>query len=136
MTWTDALKACQAKRPSSNLASIQDKSTNDFLTKMTGGKEHTWIGGGGYQGIYDKWFWSDGSKWTGYTNWAPGEPSNGNGGDHIGLNRYGAGMWNDFPIKNKLGFLCQYDPNLGLGIGMWCVLGIYRSILLYSRNPR
>ena len=118
MTWTNALKACQATRPSSNLASIQDKSTNDFLTRMTGGKEHTWIGG--YQGVNDKWFWSDGSKWTGYTNWGPGEPNNdGSGEDHIGLNRYGAGTWNDFPILNKLGFLCQYDPNLGIGTGMW-----------------
>ena len=113
MTWTDALNECQATRPRSNLASIQDKSTNDFLTRMTGGKEHTWIGG--YQGVNDKWFWSDGSKWTGYTNWGPGEPNNdGSGEDHIGLNRHGAGTWNDFPNNNKLGFLCQYDPILDI----------------------
>ena len=109
-TWSEANDACMESNPQTGfLASVHDNATNDFLTSLTGGSEWTWVGG--YQ-EGDQWYWSDGSEWTGYNNWGPGQPDKlwGND-DHLGLNYPGTGHWNDFAGDYPQGSICQYDPS-------------------------
>ena len=106
--WTEALESCRSSSPSSTLASVHDDTTNDFLTSLSGGNEYTWLGG--YQDDEENWHWADGSTWTGFNNWASGEPSNYLGSeDHLGFNAQLPGFWNDWPIASHLGSICQYD---------------------------
>ena len=110
--WAKALEACKqsSKYPSSTLASVHDNTTNDFLTALTGGSKWTWLGG--YQDDKENWYWADGSKWTGYDNWGPGQPDNAGGSEHhLGLNHPGTGHWNDFDtLLHPQGSICQYNP--------------------------
>ena len=109
-TWTEALESCVVSNPSSTLASVLDNATNSFLTNLTGGSEWTWIGG--YQDDADEWNWADGSEWTGFNPWGPGQPDNLWGkDDHLGLNYPRAGEWNDFSGDYPQGSICQYDPS-------------------------
>ncbi len=112
-SWTEALESCKSSSPSSTLSSVHDTTTNDFLTALSGGSSWTWLGG--YQDDEEKWHWADGSKWTGYKNWGPGQPDNyGNREHYLGLNYPKRGQWNDFPdIKYPQGSICQYDPSQG-----------------------
>ena len=107
-TWSDALKSCESSSPTSTLASVHDKTTNDFLTTLSGGTSWTWIGG--YQDDNEAWHWADGSRWTGYNNWGQGQPDNARGEeDHLGLNFPGRGLWNDFSgVSHPQGYICQY----------------------------
>merc|ERR1711868_206666 len=78
-------------------------------TNLTGGSEWTWIGG--YQDDADEWNWTDGSEWTGFNPWGPGQPDNLWGkDDHLGINYPRAGEWNDFNGDYPQGSICQYDP--------------------------
>ena len=111
-TWSEANDSCMESNPlTGSLASIHDNATNDFLTSLTGGSEWTWVGG--YQeDDSEVWHWADGSEWTGFNNWGPGQPDNlwGND-DHLGLNYPGTGHWNDFGGDYPQGSICQYDPS-------------------------
>ena len=111
--WTEALESCRSSSPSSTLASVHDNTTNEFLTALSGGSVWTWLGG--YQDSKDNWHWADGSKWTGYNNWAQGEPNNAGGSeDHLSFNNLGPGLWNDFDTSLRpQGSICQYDPSQG-----------------------
>ena len=118
-TWKDARKQCQdeahqaaGKNIMSDLASIPDNATNIFLTMLT--RNVSWVGGYQDRSGHWKWLWSDGSYWTGYSNWKIGEPNNGSGGyeKHIGINFKGTGLWNDFAPSVKLGSICQYQFNM------------------------
>ena len=88
-----------------DLASIPDKTTNDFLTHLSG--VISWIGATD-AASEGNWQWSDGTPW-GYESWAAGEPNNGGGrGQNYGaINYIVAGMWDD-EDSNKP-FFCQYD---------------------------
>ena len=73
--WGDAVEFCESYSDtlplSSTLASVHDSTTNEFLTALSGG-QWTWLGG--YQnGRWGTWQWLDGSRWTGYNLWGPGE---------------------------------------------------------------
>ena len=67
-------------------------------------------------GIHDKtseghFTYMDGRQIS-YTNWAHGEPNNGNGGEDCveafgGYNHHKAGKWNDVPCSAKLAFVCE-----------------------------
>ena len=116
-TWPDAWASCQKLAPSGNLASIPDKTTNDFLTKLANDKFWT----GGFQASSGKFVWMNGDQWTGYTSWAPGEPTGGSN-QYIEVHtestgEWRPGMWNDAISSDKLGAMCQYDPGQGQGQG-------------------
>ena len=105
-TWTDARAYCRAfQKADSDLASIQDWRTNDFVTRLAPGTMF-WIGAHWVSG---SWQWTDGSQWH-YTNWAPGHPT-------IGTTAYVAigqnGVWRDYNNNGPMfqgvpGIMCQY----------------------------
>ena len=104
------MKTCESYNPSSTLASVPDKTTNDFLTTQFGGEE-TWLGG--YQEDSEVWRWTDKSQWTGYDNWATGQPDNFRGKEHyLGYWRVGPGIWNDHRNNIQYKFICQSDSSL------------------------
>ena len=113
-TWIQADTECkELQQSSSNLASIQDSQTDDFLTMtMTGRKRpETWVGGRLVNGA---WTWTDGSLWAVLDPhpWAPGQPDNEDGDeDSLGLNWGATNQWNDFRgAVTVLPRICQYDP--------------------------
>ena len=72
----ESISACKAEPFSnSNLASIHDIQTNDFLKELSGGNDNAWIGGWRLDNN-EAWMWSDGSTWTGFASWAPDQPDN------------------------------------------------------------
>ena len=103
MRWQDACKSI----PFKTLASVHDKTTNDFLFNLSGGSDNYWIGG--YRDDLGTWHWADGSRWTGYSNWAPGEPNNWAQNENY-LSVKG-GNWNDFYSAGTLGYICQQQRN-------------------------
>ena len=112
-SWTDAIRSCQdaTSDPSVSLASIPDKTPNDFLATVT--TERAWIGG--YR-IPDGWAWSDGIYWN-FTNWntETGEPNNYQNlnENYVMTNFIGnIGFWADYPDSMyPIGTICQYNPN-------------------------
>ena len=104
-TWTDARAYCRAfQKADSDLASIQDWRTNDFVTRLAPGTMF-WIGAR----WVGSWQWTDGRQWH-YTNWAPGHPTMiGTAFVAIGEN----GVWRDYgnngpPSQGVPGIMCQY----------------------------
>ena len=65
LTWDEARQSCEDK--ASELASIMEPKTNDFLMGLT--QNLAWIGGyvGKWEGE-DTWFWTDDSTLS-YENW-------------------------------------------------------------------
>ena len=108
--WKDAQAACQSFSPSSTLASVLDKTTNDFLADLSGGSERTWLGG--YQDKSMAWLWDDGSKWTGFTNWGQNQPDNPGKEPYLQFNWNAPGHWNDDREHSKYSFICQYNSPL------------------------
>ena len=105
---SEATKSCKAatNNPNANLASIPDRTTNDFLVSFVNWR--SWIAG------VKSWAWHDGSK-IGYTNWALKQPSGdgsyleiwGKNGTDAGSN---PGQWNDLSSGHKRTAICQYVP--------------------------
>ena len=115
-TWTDARAYCRAfQKADSDLASIQDWRTNDFVARLAPG--FAWIGAHRASG---PWQWSDGSIWQ-YTNWAPGHPVNINDNQYVAISD--GGIWRAYKYNVKpisigsSGFVCQYNGNGGGGTG-------------------
>lgn len=117
LDWERASSVCQSQR--SALVSISGKTENSYVTSLFEDKWNVrtvWIGASYLES--KRWTWIDGSAWTGYTNWAPGEP-NGNGRDEKiskKINMYGRrggagplGTWNDHPGYYRMsGLVCSY----------------------------
>ena len=111
LSWPDALESCQSvvSNPSSTLASIPNKDTNDFLVTLT--DTQVWTGGNLSNG---SWTWTDGSSWQ-FTNWAKSEPSKKE--DFIELVfippelnwTWKTGQWNNLKGSRKIPYVCQYD---------------------------
>ena len=85
--------------------SITDRTTNDFLTRLT--RRRAWIGAS--QNAWGSWMWSDGTPWC-YQNWLPGEPNSiraaGRKEMHVEINHpRGLGKWND--DLRAHGYICQ-----------------------------
>ena len=109
MPWRKALKSCESasKNPSSTLASIPDKATNVFLGNLTW--DLFWTGG--HQNSDEDWVWTDGSPWTGFTNWGKDQPDNWKDNEHFLESNfaYYPGVWNDVHEDIKRVSVCQYD---------------------------
>merc|ERR1711915_531155 len=103
ISWVDANFNCNDKR--GQLASIPNEETNEFMTFLSP-TERTLIGGfaTGKVPNPDLWTWTDGTPWT-YTNWGPGEPNNGGGGQEFCLEMNQIGEWNDLGCRESWSFL-------------------------------
>ena len=107
--WNGAEWECKHASKDAVLASVPDKTTQIFVTKMTY-PYRTWLGG--YKDERTKrWKWSDRSNWA-FTNWGKGQPSNTFGKERsLEINYKGYGDWNDLRgYKHKRPSLCQYVP--------------------------
>ena len=93
--------------------SIPDQTTNDFLLNtLPTIVKHTEVWLGGYrENGNGQWAWSDGSQWTGWTNWQSGKPSIGNNNNYLefwGIRN--SRTWNNVEKSYGRRILCQYDP--------------------------
>ena len=102
LSWTKASAQCAAN--CGHLASVPDRETEDFLVGLAKNFSGStclgplelgslWLGGYREDGD-EEWQWKDGSPWN-YTNWAKGEPNNGNRGREHHLE-----LWWDTPSWN------------------------------------
>ena len=96
-----AIKACKESKPTANLVSIPDMTTNAFVQSMVSSR--SWIG---LQKINGHWVWPDGTKAT-YLPWDTeyANPS----GDGPSVEIWADGTWNDLSSNSKRGAVCQYD---------------------------
>ena len=122
-TWKKANRVCQRIAPNNkdseppvtarHLASITNQQEQDFIVKLTGGR-NTFVGGVKLPG--GTWGWTDGRKWGSYTNWGsfPSPrgtypPDNVEGKeDVLVINWIRQGAWNDAPSSKKKAYVCQY----------------------------
>ena len=108
--WTDARSFCQLISPGAgDLASVSDRTTNDFLTTVT--TRRAWIGGYEYEDQNGRWVWSDGTIWN-FTKWAQNQPDNTWGAENcvvFNFGNNGQGNWNDANGVDSKEFICQYQ---------------------------
>ena len=132
-SWSGAFSTCRSatSNPSVNLVSIPDKATDDFLSsKVIKSRWWTEVWTGGYRAS-GQWLWLDGSRWTGYQNWYPGNPSGGAEDKLELIGSSGRGMrWNDGRNSYRRGAVCQYTPESS-GVKKKRSLFIYTEILIY-----
>lgn len=111
-SWQEAVDKCQ--KLGGVLVSIKDQKTDQFLFKLSQG-QCFWAGASD-QKKEGEWLWRDGTKVT-YTNWAPDEPDNWQGGEHCLViawpgQRFANGKWGDTKShqRNQIkGFICQWQ---------------------------
>lgn len=110
-SWNSA--EAEAVADGGHLTSITSMDENTFLTDTFGGKAPVWLGatdvadGARTEG----YFWTNGDPFA-YTNWHPGEPNNGGGGeDYVAFGwQHAAGYsadpstWNDLAPQGTQGF--------------------------------
>ena len=140
-TWESASADIAVTLPGYHLATITSQAEQDFLWEFLGQTTDVfgewWLGG--FQDVAppeidpaEGWMWVTGEPWI-YTNWADGEP-NGVGGseDHLALDRYFGGQWNDEGTALSLieGYMAETVPipaTLWLfGSGLLGLIGIAR----------
>jgi len=111
-TWFNAEAACLNN--DALLVKIESVNENEFIkTEYLTATVDYWIG------LSDSvnegsWKWRDGTELTGYTNWFPGEPTNGTDEDCVGIrmgqhggNLYDA-QWHDISCYNiPRSFICE-----------------------------
>ena len=101
----DAIKACKESKPTANLATIPDMTTNAFVQSLV-----TWRSWIGLQKVNGAWVWPDGRKAT-TTNWisSPRQPSGDGTFVELFANEGHTGKWNDLSSYHKRGAVCQYQ---------------------------
>ncbi len=113
-SWQAAKAYCEAQ--GGHLATITSQSENDyilgFLKIINCGSAYFGLSDSGTEG---DWRWVTGERYL-YSNWASGEPDNGNGGENYGMfySGYENGKWNDgdFGVNtpgNATAFICEWD---------------------------
>ena len=103
----DAIKACKESKPTANLVSIPDMTTNAFVQSMVSWR--SWIG---LQKVNGEWIWPNGKRTT-LNNWVPNQPSGDGTFVEMFADKEGPGKWNDLSSSHKRGAVCQYDNNKG-----------------------
>ena len=115
-TWKEASESCKKISSRSDLVSVPDAATNEFILTKVATADQDKVGRvwtGGHQNSAGTWVWSDGSRWS-YADWYPGEPNNAGGDEDyleiITLNYPTAkykGKWNDHRNSHKAAYICQ-----------------------------
>ncbi|XP_071940891.1 uncharacterized protein [Antedon mediterranea] len=106
-TWFDARLDCLST-PGGDLVIINDKAENDYVNKLIG--DDSWIGF--YDGsVEEEWFWVDcltNTDWA-ESNWATGQPDNGNGADCAQISS-ATGLYDDKDCTIPMKYVCeQYE---------------------------
>ncbi len=107
--WDNGNASCKAN--GAQLVKIESADENDFIKSLVGEVDY-WIGLTDAETEGD-WKWSDGSNFTGYTNWMSGDPNNYNNQDCVAIvkgNFYGGvrdGEWHDDKCSNLKGYICE-----------------------------
>ncbi|XP_030609865.1 type-2 ice-structuring protein-like [Archocentrus centrarchus] len=107
MTWANAEKNCLLL--GGNLASVHNDMEYFEIQKLTAthGYRQAWIGG--TDAVQKKvWFWSDGTPFH-YSNWCPGESSNGRNDHCLRMNYSGAKCWDDVRCAIRLPSVCAIN---------------------------
>jgi hypothetical protein len=105
LAWNDAMGKCDAL--DGHLATITSKAENDFVQRLSGGKD-CWLGGT-ERHAEGRWLWVTGEPFE-YSNWHPGEPNKG-GELYLCFNSATA-TWRDAPGRNRYRFLCEWERPL------------------------
>ncbi|CAH1252246.1 PLG [Branchiostoma lanceolatum] len=110
---TSAQQTCEAD--GGHLVVIKTESVNNFLMTLISDAEDYWIGLSDYTNG-GTWMWSDGTRRDlscDFTNWAPGEPTNGGlsgGQDCVHLWGLLGHKWDDDYCYRGKYFICQIGP--------------------------
>ena len=101
-TWEKARSEC--KKEGGELATIANQATQSFISNNFEFSENNWLGGVRKSGV---WAWTDGTPWTGFTNWHSGQPDD---GDNAVLMIYTGSTWVDWAESDysSAKILCQY----------------------------
>ena len=105
ITWDEAQAFCE--KLGGHLVIITSAEENDFVHRLAQGA-NIWLGGTDtkVEGTFE---WISGEALT-YSNWAPGEPNNGNGkGNQDYMHMYSNGIWDDVNKDIVKTFVCEWD---------------------------
>ncbi len=119
LTWEDARAAAEGrvwKGVDGHLATITTQEESDFIETTFGWDLFSsWLGG--YQDPPDhpvgdqNWHWITGEPWE-YTNWAPGEPNDGDPpGFYLEIHGWHIPRWNDMPDAPAEAFVVEYPTD-------------------------
>lgn len=98
-----------SQRFNGDLLTITSESEQTFINQEIQRKNLTydWWLGLTDEGSEGNWRWLNGETYN-YTNWAPGEPNNQNGGEDYGHLRNSNSEWNDSPGEIKKKVILEY----------------------------
>lgn len=88
-----------------HLVTVANAEENEFVNDLCQG-QNIWLGGFDVsnEGVFE---WITGETFY-YTNWASGEPNDGNSGqDYVQM--YASGQWDDVENKETKKFVCEWD---------------------------
>lgn len=91
LTFENSVQA--AATADAKLATIRCSEQNEKVTSLLPAGANAWIGGDDIDNE-DTWMLQDGEIMT-YSNWLPGEPSNGGGNENCLQIQQSSGRWND-----------------------------------------
>jgi len=156
LTWTVADSAAQtaggylatltsANESSFVFTNVASTQSSAWFTDTAGNGEGPWLGGFQPNGSSEPsggWTWVTGETWS-YTNWASGEPSNGNGGEDklvfFGHGNLMGNAWNDVPPTSTMNsYIIEFNTSpipepataaMLLGLGAIAVVTARRKYL-------
>jgi hypothetical protein len=110
-TWDEAYTAANAA--GGYLATITSADERAAVSPGLVLLSHSWIGGyqtNGSGSVTAGWNWVTGETWS-YTNWAVGEPNDGDGTENNAENHLvlptGSSFWNDYPSTSPRGYVLE-----------------------------
>lgn len=111
--WNDAKHQAETKCYygfKGHLATITSQDESNFIAAHFPAAGYAL---GGYQAPHSQepaggWKWITGELWS-FTNWAPGEPNNTNGGEDILMTWDPKGRWNDGTRNPVSGYIIEYE---------------------------
>ncbi len=111
LIYADAHRMCKSLGAGWNLVTIDDGAENDYLKRS----RSTWIGYTDQEGVGTEgsFVWLNGS--SAYTNWASGDPNNGNGGQDCTEIIFD-GKWQDETCVAAKYSICEGPPFCGNGV--------------------
>ncbi|HEX3027894.1 MAG TPA: lectin-like protein [Clostridia bacterium] len=92
-----------------HLVTITSQAEQDFVFSLVGTSD-TWLGGELKNG---KWTWVTGENFSAYQNWIPGQPSDPEDEQYLGIWE-GKGQWNDYRASSSNIYVCEWENNTSI----------------------